>query len=111
MKQINDPDAILDPDKQYIALVHSHYTIPGLRGEPDERHNQAIWTRPMRAGRCSSANYNRTTAREILLFIAGFDEDLTSTRIDRLSLYELPTDPVYTTPTRDDAGNCLIHRA
>jgi len=55
-------------------------------------------------------NHRRTTAREILLFIAGFDEDLTSSRLDRLSLYELPTDPVYTMPTRDDAGKCLIQR-
>jgi len=110
MKQINDPNAVLDPDKYYIALVHSHYTIPGCGNNPDERHDQAIWTRPMRAARCSSVNHRRTTAREILLFIAGFDEDLTSSRLDRLSLYELPTAPVYTMPTRDDAGKCLIQR-
>jgi len=100
-----DPNAVLDPDRYYIALVRSHYNLDG------KRYDQAIWTAPMRAGRCGSANHPRTTAREILLFIGAFSNDLSSTRIDSLELYEMPIAPVYTMPTRDENGKLLIERA
>lgn len=103
-----DANTVLDPDKYYIALVRSHYTLPGNKGESDTRHDQAIWTRPMRAGSCSASNAQRTTARDILMFIAGFDEDLRSPRIDGLELYELPVGPLYAMQTRDETGKLLI---
>ena len=90
-----DPDTVLDPEKYYIVLIRSHYTLPGSNGGPDTRHDQAIWTRPMRAGSCSASNVKRTTAREVMMFIASFDENVDSPRIDRLELYELPENPLY----------------
>ena len=104
MKQL-DPNAVLDPDKYYIALVRSHYHMD------DKRYDQAIWTAPMRARSCGSINNPRTTTREILIFIAAFSNDLASNRIDSLELFELPVDPVYTMPTRDENGKLLISRA
>ncbi len=60
---------------------------------------------------CNSENIDQTDKMDLTTIDpAGFDEDLQSSRLDRLSLYELPIDAVYTTPTRDDAGKCLIQR-